>query len=775
MWSTIQSPTRPRMGRLNKSWCRSPARDDVPVITGTVAGAVLEGNVGDAPVTATGSIAVSDVDDDDSPAFNDVASAVGDNSYGSFSLTAGIWTYTLDQSAVQDLKAGDIVNDFITYTATDGSTQTITLTITGVNDAPVLAMPGAVTLTDIDEGDTENQGDLVSAIIASAGADPITDVDIGAVEGIAVTGVDDSNGTWEYSTDGGSTWVAFWSVSDSTAVLLTDTANDRMRFVPATNYNGTATFTYRAWDTTDSNLSGATGIDASIAGNATPFSTAVETATITIIPVQIVFYISSDADVANSGVAGADTWEAGDVLSFGDPNFSFEPNSDGTLKAHVNLDDFAADSDVNVTAFHQVSKNVTVGGADHPAVNLQVGDVLLAVTDNNETFTGSDMVSISPTKKDVFVFRPDAPRDYSAGTFFILLDNVPSNFVTGISVVEKNTWVGDVVLQAGTFIYNAGNSADILHFSADDVGVGTTFGTTSVLIDGGDIGMGSVQANIEGLDFIESDLNVGGATIKAGNILVTLNGDDTGVGDNNIDVLASDIFLLDVTTTTMGSGNTSANATLMIEGADINLDSADEIVSAFGFDMKFGTSNSDPIIGVSDVPIDYTENDPAKVIDAGATLSDADTLNFYSGQLRVDFVAGGETVDRLAIRNEGTAAGQVGVSGNSVTYGGTTIGTFTGGTDGVSPLVITFNSSANVAAVQALMRNITYENGSDDPSTTPRIVRFVLTDGEGGTSNVQTANINVIAEDDPSVVGGTFAGAVIEGNIGDAPVTAIGI
>ena len=81
---------------------------------------------------------ISDVDDDDSPVFNDVASILGDNAYGSFTLTSGTWTYTLDQSTVQNLDAGDIVNDTITYTATDGSSQQITVTITGSDDTSVI-------------------------------------------------------------------------------------------------------------------------------------------------------------------------------------------------------------------------------------------------------------------------------------------------------------------------------------------------------------------------------------------------------------------------------------------------------------------------------------------------------------------------------------------------------------------------------------------------------------------------------------------------------------
>ena len=117
--------------------------NDVSIITGTVAGAVLEGNVGDAPVTAVGSVAIADVDDDDNPVFNDVAATAGDNAYGSFVLSSGTWTYTLNQSAVQNLDAGDLVNDTITYTATDGSAQQITVTITGTDDTSVIT--GTVT------------------------------------------------------------------------------------------------------------------------------------------------------------------------------------------------------------------------------------------------------------------------------------------------------------------------------------------------------------------------------------------------------------------------------------------------------------------------------------------------------------------------------------------------------------------------------------------------------------------------------------------------------
>ena len=99
---------------------------------------MTEGDVGDAPVTTTGTITISDVDDDDSPSFADVASTVGDSGFGSFALVSGVWTYTLDQSAVQDLDDGDMVDDTITFAANDGTTQVVTVTITGTDDAAVV-------------------------------------------------------------------------------------------------------------------------------------------------------------------------------------------------------------------------------------------------------------------------------------------------------------------------------------------------------------------------------------------------------------------------------------------------------------------------------------------------------------------------------------------------------------------------------------------------------------------------------------------------------------
>ncbi len=655
------------------------------------------------------------------------------------------------------------------------TTTTIATIINAVNDAPVLDTIGTPTLTQIDEGDTNNSGDSVASIIASASGDPITDVDASAVEGIAITWADNSNGAWEYSTDGGSNWFAIGTVSDSSALLLTDDANNRIRFVPATNYNGAAQFSYRAWDQTDSNANATADVDVSTNGTTMAYSTATETADIIIQPVQVILYMSTSGDVSVSDSPGLDSWAAGEVLALGDPNASFEPGTtDGTFYSFLDLRNFNTGTiDPAIDGIHQVSKNTTIGGNGGPSMDLFVGDILFAINSNSVQLTGSDLVEITTNKKDLLMFRADTPGDYSTGTFSVVLDNFSTNEVEGITLVEVDTMVGDTLLQAGTFLYNPGNSRDIFHYTADGVGAGTTTGVTTTLIAGNDINMTSASAKVSGIDLIEADVTLGDTSLTAGNILVTLDGNDAGVGNNNLSVTSNDVFYLDVTTTTMGvTSTTTANAYLLIEGADLNLDTASEEITAISLDIKFGSGNEDPDISFPGSSINYTENDPAVIIDAGATVVDPDSFDFGTGILRADFSSGGMADDRLAINNEGTGAGQVGVTGNVVTYSNVTIGTFTGGT-GSNPLVIKFNSSSSPAVVQAVMRNITYENVGDNLTTTPRTIRFIVTDGDGGTSNIENKTINTFVVNDSPTIATNIGMTVAEGSTGTVITTAM--
>ncbi|MFO7032484.1 hypothetical protein B9T07_21795, partial [Limnospira fusiformis CCALA 023] len=72
--------------------------------------------------------------------------------------------------------------------------------------------------------------------------------------GQAIYEADSSNGTWQYSTDGGATWVDFPTVSETNALLLD--SSSQVRFVPNPDYRGEATYNFRAWDQSDGLLRG---------------------------------------------------------------------------------------------------------------------------------------------------------------------------------------------------------------------------------------------------------------------------------------------------------------------------------------------------------------------------------------------------------------------------------------------------------------------------------------------------------------------------------------
>lgn len=151
--------------------------------------------------------------------------------------------------------------------------------------------------------------------------------------------------------------------------------------------------------------------------------------------------------------------------------------------------------------------------------------------------------------------------------------------------------------------------------------------------------------------------------------------------------------------------------------------------------------NDRPVVGAFDGTVTFTAGEGPMILDGDATVIDPDSPNLQGGKLTIKLSRNGNADDRLGIRSEGMNAGQIGVSGFNVTFGGTIIGTFTGGV-GTKALIITFNASSTPAAVQALLRNITFNNVSSTPTMLTHTVQATLTDGDGGTSATVSKTIS---------------------------------
>ena len=238
----------------------------------------------------------------------------------------GVWTASGAIADVNTLLAGVSfvpalnfnANFTIATSVSDGAlsvTGSKAMTGTAVNDAPELNAAGTPTFTAVAEDSTNPAGDSVLDLIASGGAGYITDVDAGALQGIAVTGSDETNGTWQYSTNNGTTWLALGAVSPGSARLLESSATTKLRFVPNADFNGTATITLRAWDQTFGANGALTGT--TVNGGTTAFSVATDSASLTVTAVN-------DAPVAVNGSVTTDE-DTDHVFGASDFNFT-DPN-----------------------------------------------------------------------------------------------------------------------------------------------------------------------------------------------------------------------------------------------------------------------------------------------------------------------------------------------------------------------------------------------------------------------------------------------------------------
>lgn len=147
-----------------------------------------------------------------------------------------------------------------------------------------------------------------------------------------------------------------------------------------------------------------------------------------------------------------------------------------------------------------------------------------------------------------------------------------------------------------------------------------------------------------------------------------------------------------------------------------------------------GRSNEPAIVSQGNTPVTYTATLPPVLVAPVGRVVELDSKNYQGGWFSVKVLANATADDRLAIRNEGTGAGQIGISGNQVTFGGVVIGTFSGGSGNTS-LSVSLNKNATPLAVQALMRNITFESLGATPSTARRTLQFQLGDGQGNVTN----------------------------------------
>ncbi|MCK1698913.1 VCBS domain-containing protein [Bradyrhizobium sp. 144] len=148
-------------------------------------------------LTAQGTISISDANPGQAAFKTTVIAASGN--LGTLSITAaGAYVYSVADSKVQYLGAGETKVENFTITSLDGTQKQVAFTIVGVNDAAVIGTPSAVDVTE----------DATSPVLKASGSISISDADqnqaafrttVASASGNLGTLVLQSNGSYTYS------------------------------------------------------------------------------------------------------------------------------------------------------------------------------------------------------------------------------------------------------------------------------------------------------------------------------------------------------------------------------------------------------------------------------------------------------------------------------------------------------------------------------------------------------------------------------------------------
>ncbi len=189
--------------------------NDAAVITGTSTAALTETNVAQ---STSGSLSATDVDS--SAAFVAQTNVAGSNGFGTFSInTAGAWTYTMN-SAHDEFVGGQTYTDSITVATADGTTQVVTVTMTGTNDAAVISGTATAALTETNVA--QSTGGALSATDVDSSPAFVVQTNVAGSNGFGKFSIN-AAGAWTYTMDSAhNEFVAGQTYTDSATVTTAD-------------------------------------------------------------------------------------------------------------------------------------------------------------------------------------------------------------------------------------------------------------------------------------------------------------------------------------------------------------------------------------------------------------------------------------------------------------------------------------------------------------------------------------------------------------------------
>ncbi|MFH1871359.1 MAG: Ig-like domain-containing protein [Pseudomonadota bacterium] len=471
------------------------AVDEDATLTVTTVNGVIQGVGTDTDAdNTTASLVVSGV----AAGIGGVAQGVGvgttvTGSYGTLTLNGdGSYSYVADQTAADALATGATANDVFSYTVTDpngavSNSTTLTITVTGTNDAPV-ANDDTLLATE----DTP----VIYTAAQLLGND--TDVDLDTLTIASVT-----------------------SGSGGTAVLNGD---GTVTFTPNANFNGTADFTYTVTDGSLTSNTATVTVNVAAVNNDPPLASddslsAVQETAVTYTAAQL---LGNDIDEQGLPltIASVTSGTGGTAVLNGDGTVTFTPNS-----GFNGVADFTYTA-TNGTLISNVA-TVTVNIAAVPVLDLDADNSTVVGSGFLTYFDTSIGAPITIADADISVTDADSTNIVSAT---ITLTNAQSgDFLTVGSLPPgiTSSIVGNVVTLTGPAFYTDFQTA-IKAVSFDTTSFDLTTRTVTVKVSDGlsDSNLATTTINMVGVNTppVADNVTASGAEDTA--VAVTLTGSD---------------------------------------------------------------------------------------------------------------------------------------------------------------------------------------------------------------------------------------------------------
>jgi len=603
--------------------------NDAPVVSGDVSGAAVEDGG-----AISGTLLASDVDNPDTFQV-DAGAAV----YGAYAVdAAGMWTYTLDDAnpAVDALNVGDSLTDSFIVLSEDGTAQTVTITIDGANDAPVVSGPVVVSAAEdssIFAVDLLTGASDVDSAMLSIVAGSVSGIQPGMILAGNTLNVDPSDSFFQSLPAGQSaSYTINYDITDGDGGLISQTT-----VVTIVGTNDLPTLGgVTTGDVVEDNVAPATG-----------------TLTIT----------DTDTGEAQIAAIAAGTLSDGGLGSFevsANGDWTFTLDSTNPAVQALEIGETTTDT-ITVSSFDgsaTIQLTVTITGAVNYIVGTAGPDVLIGQFDEDHITGGAsdDFIDAGTGIDEVFGGAGDDTINAGGDDDFVRGNNGDDTIMggsgddlilgdAGDDSIFGDTGNDDLRGGSGEDTIRGGDGADTLRGEGDD---DTLLGGL-----GADVLIGGDGADrLLGED--DNDFLLGGS---GDDVVVGGAGNDTMFGDAGMDDLrggAGDDTLRGGNDIDVLRGDDGADRLFGDDGNDTlfgGLDN-DVLLGGSGDDNLFGDAGNDDLRG-------GTGADNIRGGDGDDTLRGEDDDDILTGGLGADVLLGGSGEDRL-----------FGNEGNDFLYGG---------------------------------------------------------------------------------------------------------